>query len=84
MLPAALLCGIVFAGTQFLVSNFIGPELTDILASLAAIGSLVVLLQVLAAAGQVPAARADGPSRAATDAIPSGEACSPGRPSSCW
>ena len=31
--------------TQFLVSNFIGPQLTDILSSLAAIGSLVVLLQ---------------------------------------
>src|SRR5216684_333246 len=34
--PAALLCGLSFAGTQFFVSNFVGPELTDILASLAA------------------------------------------------
>lgn len=42
--PAAVLCGVSFAGTQFYVSNFIGPQLTDILASLAAIGSLVVLL----------------------------------------
>ena len=46
VLPAALLCGIMFGGTQFLVSNFIGPELTDILASLAALGSLVVLLKL--------------------------------------
>ena len=46
VLPAAIVCGVSFAGTQFLVSNFIGPQLTDILASLAAIGSLVVLLKL--------------------------------------
>src|SRR5436190_1452302 len=34
--PAAALCGVVFAGTQIVVSNLVGPELTDILASLAA------------------------------------------------
>ena len=45
VLPAALACGATFAGVQFLVSNYIGPELTDILASLAAIGVLVVLLR---------------------------------------
>jgi L-lactate transport len=44
VLPAALVCGICFAGTQFLVSTFIGPYLTDILASLAAILSLLALL----------------------------------------
>ncbi len=44
--PAALLCGVAFAGTQFVVSNFIGPELTDILSSLAAIVSLVILFRV--------------------------------------
>jgi lactate permease len=48
VLPAALLCGGTFAGTQFLVSNYIGPQLTDILSSLAAIGSLVVLFKVWA------------------------------------
>jgi lactate permease len=46
VLPAAAVCGIMFAGTQFLVSNFMGPELTDILASLAALGGLVLLLKV--------------------------------------
>lgn len=45
VLPAAILCGVVFAGTQFLVSNFVGPELTDILSSLAAIIALVVLFR---------------------------------------
>jgi L-lactate transport len=43
VLPAAATCGIAFAGTQFLVSNFVGAQLTDIFASLAAILSLVVL-----------------------------------------
>jgi lactate permease len=46
VLPAAITCGVVFAGVQFGVSNFIGPELTDILSSLSAIGVLVILLRV--------------------------------------
>ncbi len=46
VLPAAALCGLAFGGTQFLVSNFVGPELTDILASLAAMGCLVILFRV--------------------------------------
>src|SRR5689334_6183279 len=44
VLPAALVCGISFAATQFLISTFVGPYLTDILASLVAILSLLVLL----------------------------------------
>src|SRR5437773_2468149 len=44
--PAAALCGVVFAGTQIVVSNLVGPELTDILASLAAIGSLIALFKL--------------------------------------
>ncbi len=51
VLPAAALCGIVFAGLQFLVSNFIGPELTDILSSVGAMGALVLLLRVWRPAG---------------------------------
>ena len=43
MLGAALASGIAFGATQFLVSNYIGPELTDILSSLAAITALVVM-----------------------------------------
>ncbi|NUN00984.1 MAG: L-lactate permease [Bryobacteraceae bacterium] len=46
VLPAAALCGIAFAGTQFYVSNYIGPQLTDILAALAAIVAMVVLLKI--------------------------------------
>ncbi len=46
VVPAVLVCGTSFAVTQFLVSNYIGPQLTDILASLAAMGALMLLLLV--------------------------------------
>jgi L-lactate transport len=46
VLPAAIVCGVTFAGAQFAVSNFIGPELAAIAASLAAIVSLVILMRV--------------------------------------
>src|SRR5579862_6249725 len=46
VLPAAVLCGVAFGGTQFLVSNYVGPQLTDILSSLAAIGALVLLFRL--------------------------------------
>jgi len=40
VLPATLICGASFACVQLLVSNLVGPQLTDILSSLAAMGSL--------------------------------------------
>ena len=43
--PAMVAVGVAFAGTQFVVSNFHGPYLTDILASLGAMVACVVLLQ---------------------------------------
>lgn len=46
VLPAAIVCGVCFAGMQLFVSNFIGPQLTDIMAALAAILGLVVLFKV--------------------------------------
>jgi L-lactate transport len=46
VVPAGLLCGASFASVQYLVSNHLGPYLTDILSSLAAIGTLVVLFQI--------------------------------------
>lgn len=45
VLPAAAVCGIGFAGAQFLVSNYLGPYLTDIIGSLAALIGVVILLQ---------------------------------------
>lgn len=44
--PAALLCGVTFAGTQFVISNFVAASLTDIFASLVSMGALLLLLQV--------------------------------------
>jgi L-lactate permease len=46
ILPAVLVTGISFAIVQFLVSNFVGPELTDIIAALVSMGCLALLLQV--------------------------------------
>jgi L-lactate transport len=43
--PAALVCGVSFAGMQFLVSSFVGPQLTDILGSLVSLLALVTLLK---------------------------------------
>ena len=44
--PAILACGVSFAGMQFYVSNFMGPELTDILSSLTCIVVMVVVLKL--------------------------------------
>jgi lactate permease len=46
VLPAALVCGVSFAAVQVTVSNLVGPELTDILAALVAIASLVLLFRM--------------------------------------
>jgi lactate permease len=46
VLPAAIVCGVSFAGMQFLISNFVGPQLTDLISSLTAIGALVLLFLV--------------------------------------
>jgi lactate permease len=43
--PAALTAGVAFAVPQFLVSNFHGPWLVDIVASLCSIAAVVVLLK---------------------------------------
>ena len=80
MLAGALVAGVCFAATQFFVSNFIGPYLTDILASIAAIAALLVLLRVWRPADQ----------RAAEAALQRHRdrrryaCCAPGRPTSCW
>lgn len=46
VIPAALVCGGGFAGVQFYVSNYLGPQLTDITSSLTAILGLVVLFAI--------------------------------------
>ena len=46
VLPAIAACGLSFACTQFLVSNFIGPDLTDIMSSLTCIVVMVAMLKL--------------------------------------
>jgi lactate permease len=45
ILPAIIACGVSFAGMQLLVSNLIGPELTDIMSSLTCIVVMVAVLK---------------------------------------
>jgi lactate permease len=45
-LPATLTCGFSFAITQFLFSNFLSTQLTDIAASMVGAASVVLLLRV--------------------------------------
>ena len=45
VLPAIVACGVSFAGVQFYVSNYMGPELTDILSSLTCIIVMVLVLK---------------------------------------
>ena len=44
--PAILVTGLSFAIPQFLVSNYIGPELVDIIAAVVSMASLVAFLRV--------------------------------------
>ncbi|MBC7444272.1 MAG: L-lactate permease, partial [Polaromonas sp.] len=44
--PAILVTGLSFAIPQFLVSNFIGPELVDIIAALVSLACLVLFLRL--------------------------------------
>jgi lactate permease len=46
ILPAIAACGLSFAGMQFFASNFIGPDLTDILSSLTCIIVMVAVLKL--------------------------------------
>jgi lactate permease len=45
VLPAIVACGVSFAGMQFFVSNFVGPELTDIMSSLTCIVVMVLVMK---------------------------------------
>ncbi|SFK61741.1 L-lactate permease [Methylocapsa palsarum] len=44
--PAVLVAGVAFAAPQFLVSNYHGPWLVDVVASLVSMGCLVLFLRV--------------------------------------
>src|SRR6476646_1453119 len=46
VLPAIIACGVSFASVQFAVSNFVGPDLTDIMSSLTCIVVMVAVLKL--------------------------------------
>src|SRR5947207_2027181 len=46
VLPAIVACGVSFAAVQFAVSNYVGPELTDIASSLTCIVVMVAVLKL--------------------------------------
>lgn len=46
MWPAALVAGLSFAVMQFLISNFVGPELPDVLASLFSLICVILFVQI--------------------------------------
>src|ERR671933_953413 len=46
VLPVVAVSGIAFAGTQFLISNLLGPELADLLAALITVVAVIALMAV--------------------------------------
>ncbi len=44
--PAALVAGLSFALTQFTISNFVGPELPDVLAALVSLICVILFVQI--------------------------------------
>jgi lactate permease len=46
ILPAIIIAGVCFAGSQFLVSNFVGPYLPDIISAIVTILGLGIFLKV--------------------------------------
>ncbi len=53
--PACLVTGATFGLSQFLVSNFIGPMLVDIISAIVSMGALVLLMKVWKPASDQPA-----------------------------
>ncbi len=70
--PACLVTGAGFATTQFLVSNFHGPWLVDIVSAVVSIGALVALMRFWKPANEQPSARAT--ENLSTDTPPDGPA----------
>jgi len=72
VLPAIVACGVSFAGMQFLVSNTLGPELTDIASSLTCIIVMVAVLK-LWKPRTIMRLDSDGPAKATVTHHPAGE-----------
>ncbi len=79
--PAALVCGVSFALAQFVSSNFISVELTDIIASLVAVGATMAFLRVWQPSGTEEALSDLQAATAEAEDVPGGGGVTPaGRP----
>ena len=68
VLPAVVTAGASFAAVQFAVSNFVGPELTDTLASLASLAAVAGLLRFWRPSREYRGAEGTAPAEAAPEA----------------
>lgn len=82
VLPAVATAGISFAATQFLVANYVGPQLVDILAALVSLGALYLLLRVWRPATAWRFEGAEPESGASPDSPSTGPAPGPASPQS--
>ena len=58
--PAALVAGVAFAVPQYVISNFHGPWLVDVVSAIVSMAALALLLTLVAAARPVDPRRHDG------------------------
>jgi lactate permease len=77
--PAALVCGVSFALAQFVSSNFISVELTDIIASLVAVGATMAFLRVWQPSGTEEALSDLQAATAEAEDVPGGGGVTPAR-----
>ena len=75
--PAALVCGVSFALAQFVSSNFISVELTDIIASLIAVGATMAFLRVWQPSGTEEALNDLRAATAEAEDVPGGGGVTP-------
>jgi lactate permease len=71
--PVALVIGTAFAATQFVASNYISVELTDIISSLAGLAVAVIMLRFWSPMGTADATERLGMERGKEDAEATGE-----------
>jgi lactate permease len=72
--PACLVTGVGFGITQFLVSNYHGPWLVDMVSAVVSMGALAILMKFWKPADEQPTSLAPGEQTTATANAPSGPA----------
>ena len=70
--PACLVTGLTFGITQFIVSNFHGPWLVDMISAVVSMGALAVLMRFWRPSAEQPTSAAPGESLAGATASASG------------